>query len=137
MDPLAALSLAANVTQFFDFAWELFSEACKIHRSAHDASDENVFLKAVTSDVRSLTRKLRDSPTTAGDKLKSIALMCQEIAGQILKALDDIKAKGSKTRWRSFLVALERCLEGQRDQGSCEQIGASATATNDQFAGNV
>lgn len=82
MDPLAALGLAANIVQFFDFARELFSEPREIYHSAYSASAENEFLEFLTTDLNLLTKKLQNAPATAGSELKNIALKCQEIVAR-------------------------------------------------------
>jgi hypothetical protein len=58
MDPITAVSLAANVFQFIDFAGRLFSLGKEIHQAG--ASKRNLDLEVIVDDITALSLKLKD-----------------------------------------------------------------------------
>ena len=114
LDPLTALGLAANIVQFAEFTWKLVSEAREIHHSSSGISADHDVLDSTTAHLHLIASKIKDVPTTVGADLRDIAFLCQEISNQILRALNKVKAQGSKSRWKSFLLALKATLaEGE------------------------
>ena len=110
LDPLTAIGLAANILQFAEFTWGLVSEAREIHHSSSGASSDHDVLEKTTAHLHLVTSKIKDVPATVGPDLRDIAFSCQDISDRILHALNKIRAQGSKSRWKSFLLALKATL---------------------------
>ena len=120
LDPINALSLAANVVQFVDYALRLVSKGHQIYRNAEGSTDDNVNLEKIALDLRHINGRLSTSlcecqnqpqdgilvPEDGG--LQDISHACQTIASSLITKLDALKVKGSKNRrWTSFMKALE------------------------------
>ncbi|KAK6822956.1 hypothetical protein PG987_014501 [Apiospora arundinis] len=97
MDPLSALGVASNILAVIDFGWTLLTEARNIHKSSSGLSGEAEFVNQLIRDV-AISR-----PTPAISNAQS-----KNITGLLQKALQSVKAQGSRSKWSSFLSALKQ-----------------------------
>jgi hypothetical protein len=115
LDPMTALSLAANVVQFVDFAGKIVSKGRRIYLSENGALPKNLELEVVTNDLLRLAQSLRNdglSTGTLNDEEKSLQAMsdeCSKIAEELLRRLEKLKIKSdAKQRgWKSLRQALK------------------------------
>jgi hypothetical protein len=110
LDPFAALGLAGNIVQFVDFLVKLLSESRVLYQSTAGASDENVVFQKIAQHLQSLASNLTTSSVTPRQvprELKDIAGSCQDVASELLQALERLKVTGSHRRWKSFVQALK------------------------------
>ena len=111
MDPLTALSLAANVIQFVDFAYKLVSGSKEIYNSASGLTAENDVLETIAQDVWKFTEQIPNSSqygsSNAGVRLHKLAVKSEELAESILRILESLKRDGKKpSKWTSFVHLL-------------------------------
>ena len=117
LDPLTAIGLAGNIVQFIDFSLTIVSKASEIRQSADGVPRENRDLEIVTKDLVAITARLKNSvrqaPRGAVDltqeqcRLDDLRRHCADVAGELIDALERLKAKGPKGRWKSLRQALK------------------------------
>jgi hypothetical protein len=113
MDPFNALSIAASVVQFVDFASKILSKTYELYKSADGASLENSEHETVTKDLRALNQRLTNRSSRQGSlpkeeyALEVICRGCSVIADELLEKLEGIKIKGKHTKWKSLRQALK------------------------------
>jgi len=130
LDPISALSLAANVVQFVDFSSKVVSKGCRIYISADGALPNNLELEVVTNDLSRLAKGLKDSElntVTVSEEEKSLQTMsdeCSKIAEELLRRLENLKVKGnSKQRgWKSLRQALKSEWSKEELDGLSERL---------------
>ncbi|KAI0187863.1 hypothetical protein EV127DRAFT_139268 [Xylaria flabelliformis] len=107
MEPLSALSVAANVVQFVDFAFRLISSTGAIMKSRSGLARHAKTLDAIAKDAVELSDVLAASPALASSNITLQALLseCKTIAGDLLVALDKLRVKKAK-KWNCFVAAL-------------------------------
>lgn len=106
MEALAALGLASNIISFVDFAYKLLGGTIEIYSSGAGVADGVVFLDRITQDVQLHAERVVAVENAAPD-LQDLARQCDEIAQELLQSLKKLRVNGDKTRWNSFLVALQ------------------------------
>lgn len=117
MAGLEALSLAATVVQFVDFASKLVSKGYHVYRSADGALPHSLEMEAVAKDLSHLTVRLQSrgslsnpSALTEDERaLEELAEKCNEIATTLLSRLDKLKVKKEERHrgWKSVRQALK------------------------------
>ncbi|KAI0970239.1 hypothetical protein F4678DRAFT_480490 [Xylaria arbuscula] len=119
MDPLTALGIAANVLQFVDFASKLIGKSKEVYKSASGASEDNIILDLVTRDIKRIG-DLIVVPEGCPEALKKLVEESDRISQELLAALDKLRIKGHKTKWKSFVVA----IRGVWSEDEVESMGA-------------
>ncbi|KAK7991112.1 hypothetical protein PG990_015392 [Apiospora arundinis] len=107
MDPLSALGVASNILAVIDFGWTLLTEARNIHKSSSGLSGEAEFVNQLIRDVAILDQRL-PSQMHVGRELQDLLTESKNITGLLQKALQSVKAQGSRSKWSSFLSALKQ-----------------------------
>jgi len=113
MDPLSAVSLAATVVQFVDFASKVLSKTNELYNSATGASLSNSECATVTRDLIALDKRLTDRSSKRGSlskeeyALEALCRGCNVIADELLEHLEKIKVQGKHKRWKSLRQALK------------------------------
>ena len=117
MDPVSALGVAASVAQFVDFAGTLFSGTYQIYKSATGQTKFNFDLMTITTSLNTLNNDIRsslDRATSDGKTLSkadveidAICRGCSKVAGQLILALEKLKAQEGHNFWESFRKALQ------------------------------
>ncbi|KAK2749358.1 hypothetical protein CKAH01_18028 [Colletotrichum kahawae] len=124
MDPLNAVGLAAGILQFVEFTAKLVNDGRQIYHSAQGATLENCDLEAVTQSLVVLTEGISryhtrydskgrlqnsasdiDAPTE--QSINKLGTSCQDIAKELLDALEQLKAPNNRSRWESIVEALK------------------------------
>ncbi|KAI1414722.1 hypothetical protein F5Y13DRAFT_197274 [Hypoxylon sp. FL1857] len=121
MDPLSALSLAANVLQFIEFTGGLLSTSVEVYKSTTGASNASIALEEIREQLSSLsdrllagTANIRSSASELA--LKSIAASCSADCVRILTVLNDLKVQdGSHRAWKSLRAALKLAWKGEQE----------------------
>lgn len=113
MEALTALGLAGNIIQFTDYAVKLVSEAREVYASAKSTTAEVQTLATISKNLSSLTSGI-DIRGARILGLENLVSQCQNIAEQLLSAIDSLQVHGNKTAWKSFVVAL-RAVRRQDD----------------------
>jgi hypothetical protein len=117
MAALDALSLAATIVQFVDFASKLVSKGYHVYRSVDGALPQNLEMEAVAKDLSHLAVRLRShkslgnpSALTEGERApEALTEKCNEIATTLLGRLDRLKVKKEERHrgWKSVRQALK------------------------------
>jgi hypothetical protein len=118
MDPLTALSLAANVCQFVEYATKIVSKGNKLRNSPDGLLVEHADLYATSRTVIELNNRLVTSAedhslavgvVASADSLE-IERACKainQVAGDLLQALDKLRLPRHAGRWRSLRQAVK------------------------------
>jgi hypothetical protein len=117
MAALDALSLAATIVQFDDFASKLVSKGHHVYRSVDGALPHKFEMEAVATDLSHLTVRLRSRQSLGNPyaltederALEALAEKCNEIATTVLGRLDKLKIKKEERHrgWKSVRQALK------------------------------
>jgi hypothetical protein len=104
-EAFAALSIAANIAQFVDYARQLISSSKEIYNSLDGARDEHQGLKLIIEDIKNLANETR--PANAGsystDEIgfRKLAAECEPLADKLLAILKDLEVPND-TRFRGL-----------------------------------
>ncbi|KAM0552653.1 hypothetical protein ACHAPJ_007750 [Fusarium lateritium] len=105
-DPLTALGTASAIITLLEFSWKILSNTKNVYQSATGQNDDNLVLAIVARDVKSLGDNIIASTFTEND-MEDLVRTSQDIAEDLLKAIDNLKVKGDRTVWKSFTIALK------------------------------
>ena len=107
MDPLSTIGLVGNIVQFVDFGSKLISKSVELYQSTEGALDENLGAETATNHLKDLNEKLKNDAKSTGDTtLKDLCEACDQVARELLEALDKVKVKGKHEKWKSIRKAL-------------------------------
>jgi hypothetical protein len=107
METLAIIGLVGNIVQFVDFSGKLISKSAELYRSTEGALAENIDIETATNHLVQLNNKLKDTAGATSDgALENLCTSCGAAAHELLTALDNIKARGEKDKWKSVRKAL-------------------------------
>lgn len=116
LDPLAALGAVANIAQFIEFAIKISSKSRDIYHSASGNPIELEDLRDVNDDLSKISRKLRNSFTSATTStcltedeqaLHELCKGCIDVSEELTAALSKIEHHGKRGKFRSFRQALK------------------------------
>lgn len=119
MDPLSVVSLVGTIVQFVDFGGKLLSNAVELYQSPEGTLSANHELELVTTDLRALILKLRQSLNSEDEhpnqgiasQRSSFEVLCDEavkVAEELVHRLEKLKVKDGKLRkWYSLKHAVE------------------------------
>jgi hypothetical protein len=141
LDPLSALSVAACVVQFVDFAAKVVSKGKDIYSSQEGVLEENSFAETVTIRLKEKVKALETSYqsgqhiTIRSEKaqilargrvvrLKDIIERCTQLSQELLDKLGSLEVpKGSEFRkWKSFRQALKSVWSKQEIDAISEKL---------------
>lgn len=116
MEVLATLSLAGNLVQFTDFTYKLVHGTRSLYHSHSDSLEDSQDLEALTKGLQEICAALFDNNSTTSigtatskyyqASLHKLAKDCEAAAGELLKALNKLKAKDPTSKWSCFRAAL-------------------------------
>jgi hypothetical protein len=114
LEALAAISLAGNIVQFVTFTCQLFSTAASIHHA--DAGSTQTFqdVEYVTHELQRCSDKLASICTPQNQQaalqqhhsMLELGQKCNRAAGELLSAINKVKAKKPNSKWSSFRSAI-------------------------------
>lgn len=120
-DPLTALGAAGNIVQLVQFGIDLFSSSRDVYRSTQGATKDNIFLGSVVKDLHALCGDI-SLLSAGGGVIKPFVTEAQDLAQQLLDALDKLQTGSSHRKWGSFKVAL-KTVWGEKDiQGYYDKL---------------
>jgi hypothetical protein len=107
-EAFAALSIAANVAQFLEYARQLVSGGKEIYNSLNGVRDEHQALKIIIEDVKNLADESqpgnpKSSSQPSNDEIgfRKLAAECEPLADKLLAILKDLEVP-SDARFRGF-----------------------------------
>ncbi|OTA98146.1 hypothetical protein M426DRAFT_17699 [Hypoxylon sp. CI-4A] len=121
MDPLTALGLSANISQFVGYAIKLVSASTNIKNSATGCTSQVAMLDEVYTELSKLSSRLGSSniSTNVGiirspyavehiDAISKLSRTCKQDCNRLLNVTTELKSKNHITNKRtSFLIALK------------------------------
>ena len=116
MEPLAALSVAANVLQVVDFSARIVSKTSELYNSAHGQLVQHTDITTTTSDLHRLTLKLSESiapqnvPTVLSEDDQALHVLCKgciDVSQELQAGLNELRVKGVPSKWKSLRKALK------------------------------
>ncbi|KAI0964857.1 hypothetical protein F4678DRAFT_454640 [Xylaria arbuscula] len=115
MDPLTTVGLLSNVVQFIDFAARLLSKGRELYKSADGYLIETSELVKVTEHTSHLNKKLaNDLGSSVPRQLATIIEGCQDVSGELLSALGQLKVQGRMGRFKTIRQALKTVLSKEK-----------------------
>lgn len=133
MDPLSALSLAATVVQFIDFAHSLVSGSREIYNSANGLTEGNAVLELIARDVSEHADRIpvNFGNSDAGLRLQQLAKKSRDLAASIIRILDDLNANRNKpSKWQSFVLLLRSVHKAPQLQMLVDQVASLQAQIN-------
>lgn len=112
MEALAALSLAGNVFQLVQFAYDLIHSTSRIYASASGASARTEHLEYIHNQLIDQYTKMGEVESLAAHDqfapLVELATRSQQVGQQILDMINELKLKNVKSGkwWKSLRKAL-------------------------------
>ncbi|GAW17426.1 hypothetical protein ANO14919_068830 [Xylariales sp. No.14919] len=113
------MGIAANVVQFVDFASKLIGKSKEVYKSASGASEDNITLDIIARDIKRIGNSIV-APEGCPEALKELIGESDRISQELLAALDKLRIKGHKTKWKSFVVA----MRGVWSEDEVESMGS-------------
>ncbi|KAF2111531.1 hypothetical protein BDV96DRAFT_526639 [Lophiotrema nucula] len=125
VDPFSALSIAASVVQFIDFASRLLSKSNQIRK--HGSAIDVEYLSTKTQDLILLSGGLRSDPGDASgfqdEALNAIAKSCADIADLLIRSLSKLSKNKSKiSTWTSIRLALKSIWNEDQIEALSKQL---------------
>jgi len=87
MEPLVAISLAANVIQFVDFGGKLLSEAHEIYYLKDGTITERIELAKIAESLSHLSASMLPPEDYPDDKFREIASSAQGVVRELIDVL--------------------------------------------------
>ncbi|KAL8310944.1 hypothetical protein RB597_001950 [Gaeumannomyces tritici] len=141
MEAVAAFGLAANILQFVEVTGRLISSAREL--SQQGAKSEYVELEAIAQQLRGLAKGIHppqdgdddEDPahTHTGGGLGKLATSSIEIANELLGALDSLKLRGGKHKWKSFHQALRTVWKAGQIEDLQKRMDKLSKALNSEL----
>ena len=126
LESLAALGLAANIIQFVEFGYKLFSESRALYKASDKPVEESVELEIISEALKRLSDDLGAIPSSTMPQPQAellwLAKRCQTIADELLVALNELQVKGPKGKWQCFRSALKRIWKSQEIEDMARRL---------------
>ena len=120
ISPIDALSLTAAVVQFVDFGSKLLVEGYGTYKSIEGASEQNLHIEYVTTDLKSLCEELRKTansdPSNTNPNLNALMDLATQslgLAQELLDLLEALKVKstGPFRAWEAVRKSIKNTIE--------------------------
>jgi hypothetical protein len=136
MDPLSALSVAANVVQFVGYGINIVSKGNQLYKSSDGALGENVQLETASIRLQKLTRTLQGSLNQArrgvqtaslaetDQELEKICDACVAVSKELVDKLEKLKVPEGHPhkKWKSFRQALKSVWSKEKVEETTERL---------------
>jgi hypothetical protein len=106
MEPISIFGLAVNVLQLIDFSAKLLREAHELHHSSTGNKQQHVELQVIADDLSRLCDDVASQQDGSNAGMQGIATAAKGVADDLVAAIEKLKLKEPRTRWRSFRQAL-------------------------------
>lgn len=121
MDPISALSLAANVVQFVDCGFKFISTIIKIYQSATGSLVEHHELDAVVKNLRLQSTLIANQPMSGlsnNPAMASILESCVAVSSELQDELSSItrsfKPGSTKSVTNSIIAAVRSMMKSNK-----------------------
>lgn len=134
MDPVSALSLAANVCQFVDFCIQIVSKGNKLRKSTDGRLVEHADLYAASSRIKQLNDPLLEytrqcSPpaeflgSATNSEINKACTALNQVANELLYALNKLRTTAKGGKWASLRAAVKATLGKQKVERLKNELG--------------
>jgi hypothetical protein len=124
MEPLLALSLAANIAQFVELSSKIIHGTKELGQSVSGMTKEDLELKSVTESMRRISLILdppsSKAPSDDEEALRRLAADCRILSKQLLDLLEKRAPKDSTSRRHIVISAFKHVLT-QREKAELER----------------
>lgn len=117
MDPLTALSLAANVLQFVDISARVLKESYEAVNSGIETLSSNVAAERLAADYAGLNHNHADPKRARYDDL---AARCDAEADDLLKQLQKLKVSKDGGQMINFVKTIKQSVKSRAAAGSIQ-----------------
>lgn len=107
MEAVSVIGLVASLLQLAQFSNAILSKAGQIYESQRAATRDNVLIEDVVLHLEESIRRIDEYPLSGSEHLTTLRNHCKKVATELLKALEEVKAKGSPSRWKSVRKAIK------------------------------
>ncbi|KAI0817072.1 hypothetical protein GGR55DRAFT_618961 [Xylaria sp. FL0064] len=108
MDPLSTIGLLGNAVQFIDFAAKLLAESHELYNSSDGHLIEASELVKISEHTSQLSKNLVNRPNpTLSNEFTTLIEGCQDVSGELLRALGQLKVQGRKSCYKTFRQAFK------------------------------
>jgi hypothetical protein len=110
MDPLSALSLAASILTFVDYARQIITGTSEIYHSASGITKDNAYIEDVIKDLKQVTTDLDGDivgQTKHEKALISLGEKCHKLSEELLGLIGSLAYDGERTAWKSFKTKIK------------------------------
>ena len=133
-EALAALGVASNIVQLIGFTSSLISTGSELYKSSDGELVEHTELEAIANHLQTLNRQIiwepkldaqrrRQSLTKSERQLKELCESCNEVAGELLTGIRELRSGGDNKIWRSFQQALTSVWNRDKIRNLTERLG--------------
>ena len=105
MEPVSILAVAGNVLQFIDFGLKLLSKTKQIYNQS--LTEENVDVEAIATHLKETWVKINGLSPPSSSAAATLQSQSITLIDELLQALNALKIKGQRTRWKSFRKAIK------------------------------
>jgi len=137
LDPLTAIGLAGNIVQFVDFSCKVIDKAQDIHKAEDQSLPENTEAETVAKALLALNSKIKDgipSPSSGSEEiLQALCDGCDNVARELVAALEKLKVKGERTKWKSMRQALKTVLSKDKLDSILKRLSSIRDQLNLNF----
>lgn len=137
MDPVTALSLAANILQFVEFGTKLFTTGYQAYKSAKGQTDENEHIEKLTIDLESCAKSLKHNTqgfqgSLSDDDLAllELARRSDRLAQELLALLVKVQRKGKSRTWGAVSSAMRATWSKEEIQIRLKRLQEIQTNAN-------
>ncbi|KAI1807707.1 hypothetical protein F4811DRAFT_549472 [Daldinia bambusicola] len=120
-DPFTALGTASNILTFVEFAWKLLTKTYTTYKSATGESEGNRILSLITKDAARLGDAIIAAPDCEGD-LRELVEEAKGISHDLREVLENLQVRGTKTAWKSFVVALNELWQSSEVKSLSDRL---------------
>ncbi|KAI8963342.1 hypothetical protein F5Y11DRAFT_148903 [Daldinia sp. FL1419] len=120
-DPFTALGTASSVLAFVEFSWKLLTNTYSTYKSATGESEDARVLFRIAEDATRFGNAITMAPGCEAD-LRRLVEEAKSIAEELLDILEKLKVQGTKTAWKSFVVALNELWQSSEVKSLSERL---------------
>jgi hypothetical protein len=131
LDPLSALSVAASVVQFVDFAGKIVSKGKELYTSPSGALSENEWTETVTKRLQALTHNLHKSLYIASEPRPEVQAPVPWVAAES-ENVDELSLRQER-QWQARKEYLQQVEEEKQRKLSLQQICTEFARISDEL----
>lgn len=117
MEAVAAIGFAGSILQFIEFASKVLATGKEVYQNADGALRDNVAIEAIVRHLDDIHNRIQGYSSVSSPAAQTLQKECSSLIKELLNALDNLKAKGGLSRWKS----IKKGLKAVRSKAQIEQ----------------